>query len=61
MDRVTCCVCMFWEPIEKHTRDGKQLGECRRFPTPPVVERAKDWWCGEGVHKSLSPQGGRNK
>jgi len=58
---IPCEGCMFWIPITKCTKDGRQLGECRRYPYPPNMERSKDFWCGEAIGKGISPQGGRNK
>jgi hypothetical protein len=61
MDPITCGGCMFWVQLEKCMRDGTQLGECRRYPSPQVAERPKTHWCGEAIGRGISPQGGRNK
>jgi hypothetical protein len=61
MDRIPCSACLFWEPLDKKTREGKPLGECRRYPTPPAAERPGDFWCGEGINAGVSPMHGRNR
>jgi len=61
MEKILCGNCMFWLPIEKCTKAGVQLGECRRYPTPPVAERTKTFWCGEAIDSGISPRGGRNR
>lgn len=60
-DRIPCSACMFWVKLDRPEKDGSQKGECRRHPSPQGLLRPADWWCGEGIHRSISPQGGRNK